>query len=109
MFRACVDHFRYSEWVRRKIMPAEVTVKYLGEAGKEQAFRDGLKKIFEKRLGTWKVSLLGDQSNTTWEAKVMAPGDHIEHVRKFDGEDGHNVEKILGEISRIADGLREKE
>jgi hypothetical protein len=91
-------------------MPAEITVQYLGEAEKEATLRVGLDKLFEKRPGAWKVSVLGDQRNTVWVAKVMGPEDRGEHVHKFYGEDGgHAIEKILNEISRIADGLKEKE
>lgn len=91
-------------------MPAEITVQYVGEPEKEAALRSGLSKAFEKRAGDWKVSILGDQSNTTWVAKVTAPKESTAYVHKFYGEDGgHNVERILEEISRVADGLKEKE
>ena len=90
-------------------MPAEITVRYLGEAEKETALRSGLSKLFEKYAGAWKVSVLGDQGNTVWVAKVTGPQDRGEHLHKFYGEDGgHNVEKILAEVSRIAEGLQEK-
>lgn len=90
-------------------MPAEITVKYLGEDEKEVALRSGLSKLFEKDTGAWKVRVLGDQSNTIWVATVTAPNERAQHVHKFYGEDGgHNVDKILAEISRIAEGLKEK-
>ncbi len=90
-------------------MPANIYVEYLGEAEKEKELRIRLREFFKGYTGNWIVNISGDQRNSIWQAKIMAPDGRGEWVHQFYWEDGgHGVEKILQEISRYASDLRDE-
>jgi hypothetical protein len=86
-------------------MPATVAVNLLGNPETANDLRTRLQKFMDQYPGEWNVGILRSQTSTIWEITVRAPDGRREWVHKLYGEDsGHNLEMILTEVGRIAEG-----
>lgn len=91
---------------RGACMALTLSMNQLGKPELEKPLRNAVDEFFKQYPGDWQVTIIGSLDSAVWEMRVSASAGDNSRAKNLSAKDGgHNVEKVVSEIRRMADLL----